>query len=97
LHADCRDLLAGSDERSVEEAIGFVMGDQERLDPTPQLFVDRAFAIDDGGATGQGFLFEGRQEYGLDAARVERHGVVLAWDATFHAPFVASSVEKKQK
>jgi hypothetical protein len=23
---------------------------------------------------GRGFLFEGRQEYGLDAARVERHG-----------------------
>jgi hypothetical protein len=79
------------------DGVGCRVGDQERLDPEPQLVVGRAFAVEHGGAIGRGLLFEGRQEYVLDPARVERHGIVLASGSTFHAPFMAAAVEKNGK
>jgi hypothetical protein len=85
-----------SDERSVEQAAGPVMGDQESFDPPPQFVLIPAFAVEDGRAIGKGLLFEGRQEDGLDSVRVERHGVVLATCTTFHAPFPAVAVEKNR-
>ena len=42
--------LAGSDDRLIEEAVGLVVGRQERLDPLPQLRIGRALTIQDGGA-----------------------------------------------
>ena len=101
LSAGCTRIAAtgspGFDERPVQETVGVVMRDQERFDPAPQRVVGRAFAVEDVVAIGQGFLLDGRQEYGLDMFRVERHGVDLVLGATFHAPFAALAVEKKEK
>jgi hypothetical protein len=72
-HGGNRDLLGGRDEGPVQEATGHFMGDQERLDPAPQLVVGRAFTVKEGDAMSARTYFEGRQEDGLHAARVERH------------------------
>jgi hypothetical protein len=94
---DRRDLLAGGDERPIEAAVGLVKGEQERLDPAPHLDVGRAFAVEDGTAIGRGCLFEGRQEQGLDAARVERHGVVLASGSTSSCAFSSDACRNNPK
>jgi hypothetical protein len=94
LSAGCT-RLAATDERPVQETVGVVLRDQERFDPAPQLLVGRAFAVEDLVAIGQGFLLDGRQEYGLDTFRVERHEEGLVLGATVHAPSAALAVEKK--
>src|SRR4051812_25503329 len=73
------------------------MGDHERFDPAQQFVIGRALAVEEGDATGRSLPFEGGQEYSLDAARVERHGVVLASGDTHCAPSAAVDVEKAIK
>jgi hypothetical protein len=97
LDTDRRDRLAGADERPVQETVGVVMRNQERFDPAPQLLVGLAFAVEDVVAIGQVFLLDGRQEYGLDTFRVERHGEDLVLGSIFHALFAAVAVEKNGK
>ena len=71
------------------------MGDQERLDSAPQLAVGRAFAVQDGDAIGGRIFFEGRQEDGLHAARVERHGWSSLRLLPSHASFPGRALSKE--
>src|SRR5262249_8210923 len=52
-------------------------GEQQRLDPSSQLRIGRAFVVEDGGAGGGILMLEGREEHGLDALRIDRHRSVL--------------------
>ena len=67
------------DDRLVEVAVGLIVGAQERFDPLAQGEIGPAFAVDEGRSAGEVLLFDGREEHGLDAFRVYRHGIVLQW------------------
>ena len=68
-------MAGGTDDRWIEERLWPVESVQERLDALPQLWIGRALTVQDRGACRWLVAFDGREEHGLDAFRVERHGM----------------------
>jgi len=95
LVTDRANLIAEIEKRLVQEAVRLVMGDQESFDPRRKSSSAAHSRVEDRRAIGRRFLFEGRQEYGLDASRVERHKLVLAKSGTFPCAVCGPSVSKK--
>ncbi len=86
----------GADERPVQENIRLVTRLQERLNPSTQLNFRSAFAFKNGGAIDGSLKTNRRQECGLYAFGVNRHGSLQSYPLTIHASSAVQVVEEFQ-
>ncbi len=82
---------------AVHGTVGFVVGAQQRLHAAAQHRVTGAVAVEQGGAVGRRYGFEGGQENPLSKFRIDRHGKGLREGSYYHATFPAEVVEKNPK
>lgn len=71
------DLVFGVDERLIKGGKGPVVGSQQHLDVLPEILIEQAFTIQDGGAVCGGVTLGSHHEHNLNTLGVERHGMVL--------------------
>jgi len=85
------------DDWLVEQAVRLIVGSQQRLDPLSQGEIGATFTVGERRSVGEVVLFDGREEHGLDAFGINRHGNVLQWGLPYHATFAVRAVEKSRK